>query len=116
MINPTESPDAEPLRYGILGEDTASTDEKLEKYTGEVDWEYVKPHFEAGVLLYVDPGLELGDVGKAFAADHTDQVDGWLKTGDLTKPSEPHAVYWEQSQARFTALVVSPFVLVQPAT
>ena len=29
-------------------EDTLSQAEKLEKYSGEVDWGYLKPHFQAG--------------------------------------------------------------------
>lgn len=104
----------EPMQYGILGVDESTTDEKLAKYTGEVDWSYLKPHYEAGVLLYVDPTLDLTTVGEAFANDATDTVQAWLKCGDLLKPSEPHAAFWEESKACFTALVVSPFVLIQP--
>ena len=104
----------EPMRYGILGEDTATTGEKLDKYTGEVGWRYLRAHFETGNLLYVDPGLALTEVGEAFAADDTDRVAAWRKAGDLVTPSEPHAHYWEESGTRFRALVVSPFVLIQP--
>jgi hypothetical protein len=113
------SPDSEPpgsMSYGILGEDTSTTREKLEKFTGVVDWTYIKPHFESGVLLYVDPALDLTVAGEAFAMDQREVVEGWMKSGDLVKPSGPHAVYWEDSKALFTALVVSPFVLIQPAT
>ena len=28
--------------------DNSSNEDKLEKYSGEVDWTYLKPHFEAG--------------------------------------------------------------------
>ena len=104
----------ESMQYGILGDDKSTTSEKLAKYTGDVDWSYLKPHFEAGVLLYVDPTLELAKVGEAFTSDESGKVQAWLKTGDLVKPSEPHAAYWEESNAHFTALVVSPFVLIQP--
>lgn len=103
------------MRYGILGEDRASVGEKLEKYTGEVDWRYLVPHFEAGALIYVDPSLELTAVGAAFAADDADQVEAWRKSGDLVTPSTPHADYWAETRARFQALVVSPFVLIQPS-
>lgn len=102
------------LRYVMLGEDTSTVDDKLDKYTGEVDWTYIKPHFLSGALVYVDPGLSLTEVGRAFAEDEVEQVTAWRKTGDLVTPSQPHADYWESSGARFTALVVSPFVLIQP--
>lgn len=105
---------ADRLTYGILGDDAASPLEKLEKYTGEVDWNYLRPHFKAGALVYVDPALSLTEVGHAFSIDDAERVKEWRKSGDLVTPSEPHAVYWEASGARFLALVVSPFVLIQP--
>lgn len=109
-----DKPGSERLQYAILGEDASSTREKLAKYTGDVDWAYLKPHFAAGVLLYVDPALELATVGTAFAEDAAGKVRDWLQAGDLLRPSQPHADHWEASGARFTALVVSPFVLIQP--
>jgi hypothetical protein len=105
----------EPMRYGVVGEDTQSTPDKLEKYTGTVEWSYLKPHFEAGVLLYVDPILPITEVGQALADDNKERIQSWLKSGDLVKPSEPHARWWEENPQAFTALVVSPFVLMQPA-
>lgn len=104
----------DPMRYGLLGEDESTTAEKLEKYTGEVGWRYLRPHFETGSLLYVDPSLELTEVGEALANDDADRVQEWKKSGDLVTPSQPHADYWEESGAAFRALVVSPFVLAQP--
>ncbi len=107
-------PEEEPMRYGMLGEDTSTTGDKLEKYTGEVGWRYLRAHFEAGALVYVDPSLSLTEVGEAFANDAAEQVADWRKSGDLVTPSRPHAEYWEESGATFRALVVSPFVLIQP--
>lgn len=102
------------MRYGMVGEDTQSTPEKLEKYTGVVDWQYLKPHFDAGALIYVDPTLSITEVGQALADDDKEKIEAWLKSGDLVKPSEPHAQWWEKNPESFTALVVSPFVLMQP--
>lgn len=106
--------DSEQMRYGMLGDDARSDDAKLEKYTGEVSWEYLKHHFESGALLYVDPSLDLAKVGQALTTDDSESVLGWKKSGDLVVPSEPHAAYWKESGLKFKALVVSPFVLIQP--
>jgi hypothetical protein len=106
--------DPEPMRYQMIGEDHSTTNEKLAKYTGEVDWSYLKPHYESQALVYVDPSLSLTEVGKAFTEDDAERVRSWQKAGDLVTPSQPHADYWASSEARFTALVVSPFVLIQP--
>lgn len=107
--------DEKKMQYGILGEESLSNVEKLDKYTGEVTWKYLKNHFEAGALVYVDPALSITEVGEAFAADDAGRVKAWRDKGDVLTPSAPHAQYWEESEGRFYALVVSPFVLIQPA-
>lgn len=108
--------DPEPMQYAMLGEDTRDDAEKLEKYAGEADWSYLKKHFEAGTLLYVDASVDLLSVGKALADDDTESVLAWKKTGDLIQPSQPHATHWEAAQSKFRVLVVSPFVLIQDLT
>jgi len=105
--------DSETMSYGLLGSEPSSALEKLEKYSGEVDWDYLRPHFKNGALVWVDPSLSLTEVGHAFSVDDADRVLAWRKSGDLVSPSAPHAEHWEESRARFLALVVSPFVLIQ---
>lgn len=102
------------MKYGVLGEDEASTPEKLEKYTGEIAWSYLKAHYESGALLFVDAALELTEVGIALTEDQVEKVNAWKKAGDIVTPSQPHADHWEESNQHFKALVVSPFVLAQP--
>ena len=108
------SGEGEQMQYAILGENATTDLEKLEKYTGEVCWDYLEKHYKSGALLYVDPELDLVTVGKAISDDDIESVMSWKKSGDIIQPSAPHAEYWEESKARFLALVVSPFVLIQP--
>jgi len=105
---------SEEMPYDIVGEDTQCTEEKLEKYTGVVNWEYLKPHYQSGALIYVDPCLKITEVGNTIAKDDKQQIAAWLKSGDLVKPSQLHEQWWEENPQEFTALVVSPFVLMQP--
>ncbi len=102
------------MRYGMLGDDETTTEEKLTKYLGEIGWEYLKEHYEAGVLFFVDQRLSLEEVGVAFADDQKEVVESWLKAGDLVKIEELHAAQWEGGKQVFVALVVSPFVLCRP--
>ncbi|MFQ3225128.1 MAG: hypothetical protein ACI8Z5_001384 [Lentimonas sp.] len=95
-------------------EDNSSDDEKLEKYSGNVDWSYLKPHYEAGSMIYVDPSLDLKTVGLAFANNDQAQVKAWLKSGDLVQPCDLHTEHWKQSNTHFNAMIVRPFVLAQP--
>lgn len=109
-----QSEQPEKLNYNILGDDQASAEEKIAKYTGDVDWNYLKPHYKTGAMIYVDPELSLTEVAKAFTKDDKAQVQAWLKSADLVKPSHLHEDWWEHDQTRFTAVVVTPFVLAQP--
>ena len=101
------------MKYGILGEDTQSAEEKIAKYRGEVSWNYLKPHGERDALLWVDPALDLEEVAKAFIDDDTERVANWLGNGDLVRVGKLHAAQWEKSDELFTAVVVTPFVLMQ---
>lgn len=95
-------------------EDNQSDLEKLEKYSGNVDWSYLKPHYEAGSMIYVDPALDLKTAGIAFTNDDKDQVQAWLKSGDLVQPCDLHVEHWKEADTHFSAMIVRPFVLAQP--
>jgi len=102
------------MKYSILGGDELSVEEKLSQSMGVVSWEYLSPHFKNEALYFVDPSLDLEDVGARFAKDGAEQVEKWIKSGDLVKISELHAQQWEGTDTEFEALVVSPFVLCRP--
>lgn len=104
------------MRYGIIGEDESSTADKLAKYTGRVGWDYLRDPYLNGILFFVDPSLKLEQVGQVIAEDDSEQVDRWLKSGDLVKIEKLHAGQWEGSEQQFEALVVSPFVLCRPVS
>jgi hypothetical protein len=105
----------EPMKYGLLGgADTRSEEEKLAAYSGRVPWSYLAPHYRNGSLYFVDPELRLEEVGAAFSENRREQVERWLKAGDLVKIEALHAMQWEDGSAEFEALVVSPFVLCRP--
>ena len=97
-------------------EDRSSNEEKLEKYSGEVDWSYLKPHYEAGNMIFVDPSLPLKEAGLAFTEDQSDKVQKWLQSGDLVQPCDLHVEHWVQNKTQFTAMIVRPFILVQPVS
>lgn len=104
----------EPMKYAMLGEDASSDEDKIEKFTGEVAWSYLKPHAERDALIWVDPALDLAEVAKAFTDDDSERVANWLGHGDLVKVGELHAKQWEDGDECFLAVVVTPFVLMQP--
>jgi hypothetical protein len=106
--------ESERMNYTILGGDDRDGSERVADYMGEVDWPYLKPHFERNCLFWVDPELDLEEVAKAFVEDRSDQVAEWLGAGDLLRIGKLHAAQWEGGESRFRAAVVSPFVLMTP--
>ena len=103
----------------VILPDSATPDpgicEKLANYTGTVPWSYLAPHHTTGSLYFVDPSLKLEIVGAAISQNQQEQVNAWLKAGDLVKIEELHAAQWTTAMEKeFEALVVSPFVLCRP--
>jgi hypothetical protein len=108
MLRPVISPDFP------APDDSDDTREKLANYTGQVPWSYLAPHAHKGTLYFVDPELALVDVGAAISGNRTEQVNAWLKSGDMVKIEAIHAAQWENGEVEFEALVVTPFVLCRP--
>ena len=101
------------MKYSILGDDGRTEEQRVADYTGEVGWDYLRPHYERGCLLWVDADLELESAAMAFVNDDSEQVANWLGSGELLKIGDLHAAQWEGGDERFTAVVVSPFVLMK---
>ena len=108
------------MEFGMLGKDESTDREKLEKFSGITSWEFLKPHYEAGVLYHVDSSIPLQQAGEAFSNDQHDQVEQWIIDGTLLKIEAIHAFQWEDDKElkkeQFNAVVVSPFVLCQLQT
>lgn len=99
----------------MLDQGRSNPEENLTTAAAPVAWSYLRPHFERGALIFVDPSLPLESVSSAIAADDHLRVKTWLKAGDLVKIESLHAAQWESSEGDcFEALVVSPFVLFRP--
>lgn len=62
----------------------------------------------------VAPELDLLDVGVAVAGDDGARVQGWMEDHQLGLPTEAEIQAWrEESEERFTVLIVQPYVLAQ---
>ena len=103
-----------PMEYGMVGEDGLTMQERLEKYSGETDWEYLRAACMYEVLYYVDKELDMKTVSSAFFEDQAEVIKDWIKAGDLVKLEKLHLAHFDQDKSKkFNAVVVSPFVLCQ---
>jgi hypothetical protein len=106
------SDSTDPLRYQMLGDDGLTAEQRLEKYTGPVSYEYLLGPLRNGALITVHEALDLAQVGLAFIRDDKRSVQAWLDEELLVKATEETFEKREGADA-YTAIVVSPFVLCQ---
>lgn len=88
--------------------------QKLNLETGRLAWVELQRHYARGAVLAVAPGLDLIEVALALARDDRGRIESWTDTGRLDHASDDQARRWHRDQSEFWALVVMPWVLVQP--
>lgn len=98
--------------------DTLMTDAELcalfNAQTGQVAWPDLERPFARGVLLWVDSALDLVNVACRVARDDAAAIRSWLAAGQLASVRAEDAALWQANGQRFCAVVVAPYVLVQP--
>lgn len=87
---------------------------KLVLETASIHWSELQTHFAAGRLLAVAADLDLVDVAMGLAKDDKPKVEAWLRAGQLGSVEPPQAQAWYDKNQEFWAVVVAPWVLVQP--
>ena len=79
-------------------------------------WLELQRHFARGVVLVTESTLDFLDVATALAGDDVESTGAWMRAGRLHKATDDDARRWDKVQARFRAVVVAPWVLVQELT
>ncbi len=87
---------------------------RLEAETGTLTWPELERHFARGVVIRVAKGVDLIDVAEAMARDDAMRVANWLHDGAIARASSEEAQTWHACQTALRAVVVAPWVLVQP--
>lgn len=96
-----------------------STEEQLDlkqKFNleiGKLDWQAIQSHFARGVVIVVNPGLDLIDIAVQLSDDNAQVIAQLIKHGDIVRAHDDHARDWVEKGPEFWALVVSPWLLVQ---
>jgi len=81
--------------------------------TARISWQALERHFARGVVLQVDPTLDLVEVATCFANDDKAAVEAWLTTGQVRYLPNEVARDWSQGTPDLWAAVVAPWVVVQ---
>ncbi len=95
------SEEVEELRTKLIGE------------TGKMEWHELERHFARGVVVAVNPGIDLIDVALTMANDDKDGLEKWFDAGTVRRAETADAEAWVKTQPLFWAVVILPWVVIQ---
>jgi hypothetical protein len=87
---------------------------KLGGETAKIRWRELQRFFAQGRAIYVQPGMDLIEVALAVNRDDAEQVQRWMHRGQIERVSDTQARGWIEADALVWALVIRPWLLVQP--
>ena len=88
---------------------------KLNLETSQIAWKELQRFFASGAALFVAAELDLVETAFQMSQDDVAQIQRWVEAGKLGKVSDEQAQAWLDADAVVWAVVVSPYVLVQPS-
>ena len=89
---------------------------KVNKETSRIAWKDLQRQFASGVTLAVAEDLDLVEVAFQVSEDNAAQIRQWMAAGKFGKVSDEQAGVWFERDALLWAVVISPWVLVQPVS
>lgn len=87
---------------------------KVNHETARIAWKELQRFYAKGMALVVSADLDLVEVALRMSEDNVAQIKDWVNAGKLGKITDPQAATWFETDAIVWAVVVSPWVLVQP--
>ena len=97
------------------GQDSQELDiqAKLNSETAVIDWSELVKHFARGVVVKINPSLDLLEAADGLATDNVKQFEEWVVAGKLSRASDDDARDWTAREPEFWCVVTAPWVLVQ---
>jgi hypothetical protein len=87
---------------------------KVNLETAQIAWRELQRYFAGGVALAVASNLDLVEVAYQMSQDNAEQIGEWVAACKLGKVTDEQAAAWIEADLHVWAVVVSPWVLVQP--
>ncbi len=91
-------------------------DDKLNLETARIDWQELQPHFARGAAVYVAADLDLISIARMMADDDSAALAELMQQGKFGVVSEAQARQFLAVNQAMWAVVVAPWVLVQPCS
>lgn len=95
-----------------MADDLLATKINLE--TAQISWRELQRFFAGGHAISVASDLDLTQVASTVAQDNAAQLKTWMDSGLVDVVSDAQAQLWYEADAVVWAVVIKPWVLVQP--
>lgn len=93
---------------------TTDIEQQINLETAQIRWHELQRFFAGGNAIAVDPNLDLTHVAAQIVADNAAQVKQWMDAGLVDSVKDTQAQQWYEQDALVWAVVIKPWVLVQP--
>ena len=87
---------------------------KINLETAQIAWSDLQRHFASGKTIYVSQDLDLVTVAKTVQKDEAKTVKTWMDNGLIHSVYDEQAKNWHENDSIVWAVVVRPWVLIQP--
>lgn len=93
-----------------------NTESKINAETAQIHWHELQRFFASGNAISIDSSLDLTHVAAQIAADNATQIKQWMEQGLVDAVKDSQAKEWHETNALVWAVVIKPWVLVQPTS
>jgi len=88
--------------------------EQFNRDLAEICWKDLRIHLQRDAIILVAPELDLVTTATAVAMDDKGQIEAWIATGNIAKPSREQIELWEGNLEKpFRMLILKPYILIQ---
>lgn len=91
-------------------------EQKLNLETAQIRWHELQRYFASGNAIAIDPSLDLINVAVQIAENNANQIKSWMDAGLMDVVKDQQAKAWYEQDAVVWAVVIKPWVLVQPVS
>lgn len=94
--------------------DKKELEQQLNLETAKIRWHELQRFFASGNAIAVSVNLDLTQVAAEIVADNAMQIKRWMDAGQVDVVKDTQAKVWYDDDAVMWAVVIKPWVLVQP--
>ena len=97
-----------------MTDDAATERARINAETAQIAWRELQRFFAQGKAIAVATELDLVEVAYQMSLDNEAQLRAWKGSGKIMSVSDELATEWFEANVLVWAVVVRPWILVQP--